>query len=455
LLEIGREMRARLTKDLAPPSAAEIQQASRTLPPAEESRTLQAIAVPKASRATADQIRSQADNDATFEKIWAQHDNKDPALPRRIVLADVTRRDLASKELADAAFALEVGAISPVIESGDTCYILHLVSRNAHDSPAERRERARDAAVARKADAAVLAHVDRLRSEAIVRTLTDPARTVSNSAPPKEGTRIEFESLKMIRSFRTRVVPSTMTQKDADPRLSGRRTVFCTSDAEGWAEWHITAPEEGNFRLVLLAVRGGHHAQVQIAVDGKNLGRPLELHAASPQPSGPLTVGEVRLAAGPHVLRISVAGKHPSSTAYHFSLDAIDLIPAVPAVATTLTPPSAPDLVEIIRVSPERVVTGRAQKITVKARYSLDSVPKGIIRIGFNTADPKSYRMAASHPVQKGSGEVELSATVTPRHWGEGQRFMAYVNLSRDPHPPQWTPLTSHTKAIPISAPAD
>lgn len=336
-LVAGREILAiihtQATKDLAPPTEAEITAFLRQpLPAAEETRHLRAIAFPRSamnpseSRARAERVRAQARQDGTFERVWAQHDGKDPAGPRRMEFPHALRRDLRT-ELGEPAFALEVGAVSPVIECDGFFYVLFLVKRDAHDSAADRHRQAMNLAREQKHTAAFFQHLDQLRAHAIVWRLEDPAPKATNVPPPDSGTRLEFETLALAGSSRTRVSPQPMDRFTRPARWSGGRQAFCNSAEGGWAEWEFTVPAEGEYRLVLFATRAVNFCQVQPAVDGKNLGGIVELVAPVVQPTGPVPLGPLPLTAGVHRFRCTVAGRNASATSYSFGLDALDLVP--------------------------------------------------------------------------------------------------------------------------------
>jgi parvulin-like peptidyl-prolyl isomerase len=325
-------MRTSLTRDLPPPMTAEIDRLAETssfLAP--DTLHLQAIAVPHNAantderRALAESIRAQAVADGSFEKVWAQHESAGPDGPRRYELRRAAPRDL-QEEIAAAAFALKPHGVSPVVESGGYFHILYLVGINSGDSPAERRARAAVELADRRCVAAVFAHVDRLRANAIVRVLADPAATATNLTPPAHGTRLEFETLRATTSPQTRVTDQSLARWGGGQRWSGGRQALSSSQEGGWTEWEFTVPAAGDYRLELLATRAMNFCQVQPAVDGKDLGPPLELFGPTVQPSGAIRLGTLHLTEGRHVFRCTVTGRHDSSYAYDFGLDALDLI---------------------------------------------------------------------------------------------------------------------------------
>mgnify|MGYP001817183127 CR=1 FL=1 len=109
------------------------------------------------------------------------------------------------------------------------------------------------------------------------------------------------------------------------------------------------------------------------------------------------------------------------------------------------------DNIEIISVSPSSgLVDGEDYNFTVEVEYSLASVDSGLLMIGFNTVEVDRFRMIseASVIVAKGSGTHTFHVTVTAKDWLADGDFQVYVNLSENPHPPSWTPLSSDAEPL-------
>jgi hypothetical protein len=120
------------------------------------------------------------------------------------------------------------------------------------------------------------------------------------------------------------------------------------------------------------------------------------------------------------------------------------------------------DGINIVAITPLSFSTyGQDVHFTVTIDYSLQSIERGIVYLGFNVAEVGKFRLVEDHlQVTKGSNRITLEATVQPAQWGSTNQgtqgaldalgsifnnrstaFRAYVNLSEDPHPQQWTPL--------------
>ncbi|MDR2492420.1 MAG: hypothetical protein LBD25_03005 [Coriobacteriales bacterium] len=126
---------------------------------------------------------------------------------------------------------------------------------------------------------------------------------------------------------------------------------------------------------------------------------------------------------------------------------------------------AADDSVTIVSVSPSSVANYHDEvTFTVSVEYTLASCDNGIVYLGFNTDDPKSYSLVDTIQVNRGSGCVTLTGKVIPAGWGtpdspsgalkggleaaEGLSFGAYVNISEYPHADSWNPLDTDVKAI-------
>ncbi|MDE3067087.1 MAG: DUF2961 domain-containing protein [Verrucomicrobiota bacterium] len=86
----------------------------------------------------------------------------------------------------------------------------------------------------------------------------------------------------------------------------------------------------GNYRLATQLTKAPDYGIVQLLLDGKPLGGPLNLYHPGVIPSGELDLGTRDLAAGQHVLTVRIAGADERAVkSYMFGLDYVKLI-AVP-----------------------------------------------------------------------------------------------------------------------------
>ena len=111
------------------------------------------------------------------------------------------------------------------------------------------------------------------------------------------------------------------------------------------------------------------------------------------------------------------------------------------------------DTVEITSVTPNVVTEGVSTTFTVEVKYDLASSADADLMIGFNHHDdPLASVIVNSVEIAKGTGSVELSATVTPVKWDEATPFSAYANLSPIDRGSSWSPLVSTKFPLTVEA---
>jgi hypothetical protein len=130
-----------------------------------------------------------------------------------------------------------------------------------------------------------------------------------------------------------------------------------------------------------------------------------------------------------------------------------EFISTTRAIAIGQRPKGSVDEIVILGCDPERLVPDREQEVGVVISYDLKTTAKGEINLGFNSDDPKAYAIFTSRVVEKGSGQIVLTAKVKPRAWGEKVFFQAFVNLSEYPHTRAWSPLADDSEPIELATP--
>jgi hypothetical protein len=91
--------------------------------------------------------------------------------------------------------------------------------------------------------------------------------------------------------------------------------------------------------------------------------------------------------------------------------------------------PEVRDAIQILSVEPAIFVPGQKTPVKVRVKYVLQSSDKGSLRLLFNTRGPNSYESTSNQEVKGGSGEFELTGTVTPADWGDTNPFRANAVL--------------------------
>jgi hypothetical protein len=93
----------------------------------------------------------------------------------------------------------------------------------------------------------------------------------------------------------------------------------------------LKLPEQkaGKYRVIARYTTAPSYGIFQANVNGEYLGPPIDLYTPSIRPRNPTDLGIVTLPAGAPVFKVTVIGKNPASTGYHFGVDYFKLI-AVP-----------------------------------------------------------------------------------------------------------------------------
>lgn len=150
---------------------------------------------------------------------------------------------------------------------------------------------------------------------------------------------VEFETLPVRERVDLTFQVQEMTSNDAR-RWSGGKQLLANARMGALVRFILMVDKGGTYALSLYATRAPDFGQVQVKLDGKPLGEPIDLYAATVLPSGAINLGSFELGAGAHDLAFSVIGKNAASKDYKFALDSYTLIaPGSPAVQ--IAPPAS------------------------------------------------------------------------------------------------------------------
>jgi len=87
--------------------------------------------------------------------------------------------------------------------------------------------------------------------------------------------------------------------------------------------------EAGKFKLTLALTKARDYGIVQLSLDGRKLGGPLDLYDPEVTPTGPINLGLHELTAGDHTLTFEITGANPKALkSYMAGLDYVLLTPA-------------------------------------------------------------------------------------------------------------------------------
>jgi hypothetical protein len=121
---------------------------------------------------------------------------------------------------------------------------------------------------------------------------------------------------------------------------------------------------------------------------------------------------------------------------------------ASPGPWAVFVPPDELDSVEILGVVTQPPEADGRRQVTVRIRYTLSSQPKAIVCLGFNSNASTRFTVVGDRWITRGLGTIELTATVAPVTWPDKKPFKAFVSLSAQPQPKQWSMLASDAQAM-------
>ena len=91
------------------------------------------------------------------------------------------------------------------------------------------------------------------------------------------------------------------------------------------ATFPLEVEDAGTYGLRAQFVKGPDMGVVQVAVDGRPLGAPIDLYAAALQTATPVALGVLALSEGKHMFTLTVTGKHEASSNYRAGIDLLVL----------------------------------------------------------------------------------------------------------------------------------
>lgn len=153
-------------------------------------------------------------------------------------------------------------------------------------------------------------------------------RTVHPRPPVKrEPGAIEAEAMK-VRGKTAGDVPSQDMTPFGDAWSGAQQLFWLVRDPGARLDLELPVDRDGTYSLWGGFTKAPDYATVQVSLDGKDLGRPIDLYDERVVHGGETALGVVTLDAGPHVLSFTVAGKNPKSSSYLVGLDWLKLKPA-------------------------------------------------------------------------------------------------------------------------------
>lgn len=112
------------------------------------------------------------------------------------------------------------------------------------------------------------------------------------------------------------------------PQWSGGKQLWLTNkDPDGFVAIETSVPKDGRYRLDVYFTTSWDYAIVQVYLDDKKVGDPVDTFTRQVIWKGKTALGPVDLKAGKHVIRFQSVGKNPKSGGYYMGIDCVTFVP--------------------------------------------------------------------------------------------------------------------------------
>ncbi|MBE2316854.1 hypothetical protein DVA67_012800 [Solirubrobacter sp. CPCC 204708] len=216
---------------------------------------------------------------------------------------------------------------------------------------------------------------------------------------------------------------------------------FENHNADGSRATFPVEVEEGAlYGISIQFVKAPTHGIVQVAVDGRPLGQPVDLYAPALQRAEPVNVGTLALAEGKHTFTFTVTAKNEAATNYFAGIDLV-ILDTQAAVQPT---PTAVATAEVGGEVPPTL------SLTLDGTVGFDAFQPGVAR---------EYTASTDAKVTSTAGDAMLSIADTganPGHLVNGayslqQPLHARAGNSGDFFPLRAAPLRLYAYSAPVS----
>ncbi|MGB4171911.1 MAG: S-layer homology domain-containing protein [bacterium] len=114
--------------------------------------------------------------------------------------------------------------------------------------------------------------------------------------------------------------------------------------------------------------------------------------------------------------------------------------------------PAATGKIEIVRVEPAGdLVPGEETEFTILVNYEFAGTEEAVLYVGFNTEQVNGSSLVDRYVVKEKAGSHTFRVKALVKDWGAEGSFVAYVNISRHPHPFAWSPLDTDVWELTIA----
>ena len=119
--------------------------------------------------------------------------------------------------------------------------------------------------------------------------------------------------------------------------------------------------------------------------------------------------------------------------------------------STSLEPEQFNDSIRIQKLTPASAKAGESTTFLLEVSYALNSVPQGVIDVGFFINDTTTRLTGTKKFISEGTGTAAFTVTVVPSDFTSTSAFGVRVFLSEEPHPETWSPTASDMLRIPLT----
>ena len=92
--------------------------------------------------------------------------------------------------------------------------------------------------------------------------------------------------------------------------------------------WPCPSTKPGTYEVSVNLTKARDYGIVQLYLDGKKAGRPIDLYNPQVVPTEPISLGTHQLAEGPHKLTVEIVGANPQAVkSYMFGISEVDFKP--------------------------------------------------------------------------------------------------------------------------------
>lgn len=139
---------------------------------------------------------------------------------------------------------------------------------------------------------------------------------------------LEGESLPVIKASAGAAKTQNMASFKAGKWSGGSQLFWSGAKPGDRLTLKLSVPSDGTYDLTGALTKARDYAIVELQLDGKTLGHPLDLYSPAVITTGELSFGQRQLTAGDHQLSIAITGANPAAARSHLvGIDYIRLIP--------------------------------------------------------------------------------------------------------------------------------